>query len=92
MAEENDSGEKEFDATETKQRQAREEGNVPQSKEANAFALIVGILIAGMVLQFTVGNAVFTDFSSILYHADSFASDIFESGGGETRSVEGAFP
>lgn len=83
---ENDSGEKEFDATEAKQRQARDDGNVPQSKEANALALIVGILIAGIVLQFTVGKAVFNDFSSILYHADSFANDVFDSGGARTRT------
>ena len=87
MAEqESDSGEKEFEATEQRRQQAREEGNVPQSKEANTLALIVGTMVAAVVLQLAIGNSVFQDFSSMLYHADSFSEDIFNSGGSETRS------
>ena len=87
MAEqETDSGEKEFEATEQRRQQAREEGDVPQSKEANTLALIVGTMTAAVVLQVAIGNAVFQDFSSMLYHADSFSEDIFNSGGTETRS------
>ncbi|KCZ92242.1 EscU/YscU/HrcU family type III secretion system export apparatus switch protein [Hyphomonas johnsonii] len=82
-----DSGEKEFDATDAKQTQAREDGNVPQSKEANALALIVGILCAGGALQMTVGRTLFNDFSSLLYHADSFAGDVFGGGGGQTQQL-----
>lgn len=81
MAEENDSGEKEFDATEERLRQAREEGNVPQSKEANALALVLGIVLAAYVLKSVVGAILFRDFSSMLYHGDAFAHDAFESGG-----------
>ncbi len=81
-----DSGEKEFDATDAKRQQARDEGNVPQSKEANAFALIAGILGAGIVLQGVVGNSVFDDFSGFLYHVDGYADDVFTDGGGQTRS------
>ncbi|MEZ5946715.1 MAG: flagellar type III secretion system protein FlhB [Hyphomonas sp.] len=82
MAEqEQDSGEKEFEATEEKRRRAREEGNIPQSKEANAFALILGILVGGGVLQMVVGQSVFSDFSGMLYHADSYSRDIFEAHG-----------
>jgi flagellar biosynthesis protein FlhB len=81
MAEENDSGEKEFDATEERLRQAREEGNVPQSKEANALALVLGIVLAAYVLKSVVGANLFKDFSSMLYHGDAFAHDAFESGG-----------
>ena len=67
MAEqESDSGEKEFEATEQRRQQAREEGNVPQSKEANTLALIVGAMIAALVLQVAIGNSVFQDFSSIV--------------------------
>ncbi|WP_340693093.1 flagellar type III secretion system protein FlhB [Hyphomonas sp.] len=83
---ESDSGEKEFDATDTKRQQARDEGNVPQSKEANAFALIAGILGAGVVLQGVVGNTVFDDFSGFFYHIDAYANDVFTGGGGQTRS------
>jgi flagellar biosynthetic protein FlhB len=86
MAEqEQDSGEKEFEATEQRQRQAREEGNVPQSRETNTLALIVGTMGAAMVLQLTIGQSVFEDFSSMLYHADAYSQDIFGSGGVETR-------
>ena len=87
MAEqEQDSGEKEFEATEQRRKQAREEGNVPQSKETNTLALIVGTMVAAVVLQVAIGNSVFMDFSSVLYHVDGFADDIFDSSGSETRS------
>ena len=85
MAEgEKDEGEKEFEASEQRRRQAREEGDVPQSKEANGFALFVGIFLSALVLRFSVGNGVFEDFSALLYHSDAFAADIFESGGSRT--------
>lgn len=78
MAEQNqDSAEKEFEATEQRLRQAREEGNVPQSKEANAFALILGIVAAAFILHGVVGKSLFEDLSAILYHGDAFARDAF---------------
>lgn len=86
MAEQDDSSEKEFDATEQRLRQAREEGNVPQSKEANALALILGIVIAAFVLNAVVGQSLFNDFTSMLYHGDTFASDVFSGGGSATWS------
>lgn len=87
MAEQDqDSGEKEFEATEQRLREARQEGNVPQSKEANAFALILGILIAALILDAVVGPRLFDDFSRMLYHGDAFAADIFEGDGGATWS------
>lgn len=85
MAEDNqDSAEKEFEATEQRLRQAREEGNVPQSKEANALALILGIIAAAFVLNAFVGQQLFEDMSSILYHSDAFARDTFSSDAGST--------
>ncbi len=81
MAEENDSSEKEFDATEQRLTQAREEGNVAQSKEANALALVIGMVLAAFILNAFVGQRLFNDFSSMLYHGDAFAHDAFESGG-----------
>ncbi len=83
MAEQDDtdSSDKQFDATEERLRQAREEGNVPQSKEANALALILGIIAAAYVLNSLVGESLFNDFSSMLYHGDVFAQDAFNSGG-----------
>ncbi|MBY9065736.1 flagellar type III secretion system protein FlhB [Hyphomonas sp. WL0036] len=85
MAEQDqDSAEKEFEATEQRLREARQEGNVPQSKEANAFALILGILIGALLLNAVVGQKLFSDFSSLLYHGDAFAEDIFNGDGGAT--------
>jgi flagellar biosynthetic protein FlhB len=82
MAEENnDSGQKEFDATEQKLQQARDDGNIAQSKEANALALLIGIVISAYVLNSIVGQNLFNDFSSLLYHGDVFAADAFDSGG-----------
>jgi flagellar biosynthesis protein FlhB len=82
MAEENsDSSEKEFEATEQRLSKAREEGNVAQSKEANSLALIIGIVLAAFVLNSVVGASLFRDFSSMLYHGDSFARDAFDSRG-----------
>lgn len=87
MAEEenNGGGEKELEASEQKLRRAREQGDVPQSKETNTLALIVGIMAATYVMKSAVGMAVFSDFSAMLYHSDAFAADIFESDGGYTR-------
>lgn len=78
MAEqEQDSGEKEFEASEQKRRQAREDGNVAQSREANNFAVVLGILCATVVMTTVTGQAVFERFSSLLYHADSISNDAF---------------
>src|SRR3990167_425250 len=81
MAEQDDSAEKEFEATEQRLKQAREEGNVPQSKEANALALLLGVVIAAVVLNAVLAPGLFNNFSSMLYHGDSFAEDAFNSGG-----------
>lgn len=87
MAEqESDSGEKEFEATDSKRQQARDEGDVPQSKEANAFALIAGVLGAGVVLQGVIGNSVFNEFSGFMYHVDAYANDVFTGGGAQTKT------
>lgn len=84
MAEQDDSAEKEFDPTEERLSQARLEGNIPQSKEANAFALTLGIVVAAFVLNALVGQTLFNDFSSMLYHGDAYAEDIFDGGGSAT--------
>lgn len=77
-----DSSEKEFEASEQRKRQAREEGNVAQSREANTFSLFAGIVVAALVFSAVVGGAMFNQFSSLLYHADSYADETFTSGGG----------
>lgn len=86
MAEENsDSGEKEFEATEQRLREARREGNVPQSKEANSFALITGMLLSAIVFGAIVAEPMFERMSSLFYHADSFAEDTFSGSGEASR-------
>ena len=70
MAEDNSGGgEKEFEATEQRKREARREGNVPQSREANTFSLMAGMVIAAVVFSATIAGQLFEAFSSMFYHA-----------------------
>lgn len=90
MAEEQEqSGEKEFEATEERLRQARQDGDVPVSKEANAFGLVVGIALATLVFVMVTGKALHQGFTGMFYHADSYATDIFTDHGSQTRKVFG---
>ena len=87
MAEEPaDGGEKEFEASDQRKRQAREDGDVVQSKETNAFASILGLLIAAYVLDAMTGRYLFEQLSSMLGYAEMFAFDAFESRGARTRT------
>ena len=82
MAEqEQDSGEKEFEASEQRKSKAREDGDVVQSKETNAFAAVLGILAAGYLIQVFSGRILFEQFASLLGYAEMFAFDMFESQG-----------
>ncbi|MEL6859737.1 MAG: flagellar type III secretion system protein FlhB [Pseudomonadota bacterium] len=88
MAEQDDqSGEKEFDATDERLRQARDDGDVPVSKEANAFGLVVGIGLAALVFMLVTSDALNTGFGSMFYHADRYAADIFTDHGSQTRKA-----
>ncbi|MFN7054783.1 flagellar biosynthesis protein FlhB [Hyphomonas sp.] len=78
--------EKEFEATEQRLRQAREEGDVAQSKEANALALILGMLAAAALLFWVSGKPLFEGLSALLYNGDAYAADIFTGGGEATRA------
>ncbi len=79
-----DSGEKEFEASEQKRTQARQEGDVPQSKEANTLALIFGIVCAALIIDVAIGETIINELSALLYHSDAFANDIFASDGRQT--------
>lgn len=88
MAEQDDqSGEKEFEATDERIRQAREDGDVPISKEANAAGLIIGIGLAVLVFIMLSSKAMSDSFTSMFYHADRYAADIFTDQGSQTRKV-----
>lgn len=76
-----ESGEKEFEASESRKKQAREDGSVVQSKEVNGLASVLGILIASVMLSAVTGKALFEKFSALLYHADGYSDDIFDAGG-----------
>lgn len=90
MAEEQDqSGEKEFEATEERLRQARQDGDVPVSKEANAFGLIIGIGLATLVFLMVTSGTMNDGFAGMFYHADRYAADIFNDQGTQTRKVFG---
>ncbi|MGH1422101.1 MAG: EscU/YscU/HrcU family type III secretion system export apparatus switch protein [Hyphomonas sp.] len=84
MAEEQgDSGEKEFEASQQKQDQARKDGNIPQSKETSNLATVLGVIIAAVVFQAVLGNLLFSKFSSLLLNAEDYAHDSFFAGGGQ---------
>jgi flagellar biosynthetic protein FlhB len=87
MAEEQqDSGEKEFAASQQKQDQARKDGNIPQSKETGSFAVVIGIIIAAMLFQQVISDEVFSKFSSLLLRAEDYAHDSFFGGGVQTSA------
>ena len=82
MAEqEQDSGEKEFEASEQKKRQARQDGDVVQSKETNALATVMGILAAAYLIEAFTGRLLFEQFTSLFSYAEMFAFDAFEAKG-----------
>src|SRR6056297_2661390 len=90
MAEQDDqSGEKEFEATEERIRQARQDGDVPVSKEANALGLVIGIGLAALVFSMVTSRALNIGFASMFYHADRYAADIFTDQGSQTRKALG---
>ncbi len=88
MAEQDDqSGEKEFEATDERLRQAREDGDVPMSKEANTLGLLIGIGISAIVFVTLTSGELNSGFSSLFYHADAYAKDIFVDQGEYTRQT-----
>lgn len=90
MAEQNDdAAEKEFEASESKRRKAREDGNVPQSKETNGFAVVLGILCAMLMLNYGTGEGISKTLQEMFRHADSYSADIFAGRGEQTRTWVG---
>ncbi len=74
-----DSENREFDATEQKRRKARMDGDVAQSKELNAFALLSG-LIAILAAHTFLGGALFDALVAFLHHSQAFAGSDFNDG------------
>jgi len=87
MADQEDSGEKEFQASEQKLQKAREEGNIPQSKETNAFAVILGLICSAAMLKAGAGTMLFGYLSQMYRNLDLYAADVFFSGGHMTTSL-----
>lgn len=88
MAEEQqDNGEKEFEASEQRLREARREGNVAQSKEANAFSLLIGLLVSFFVYQGYSGDRMFDRLAALLAHSDGVAKDVFSGDGAATQRL-----
>lgn len=86
MAEEQqDSGEKEFEASQTKLRKAREEGNIPQSRETNAFTLYLGMVVCLFMFAGFVGQRIFVRLSALFHHAEDFSQEAFMPGSGATK-------
>jgi flagellar biosynthetic protein FlhB len=88
MAEEKPGNEnKEFEATETRQREARQAGDVLQSREVNGLASLFGLLIGSAYLSALTAGALFRNFTDLLGRADQYAADIFTSGGVRTNRL-----
>ena len=88
MAEqEEQSGEKEFEATDERLKQAREDGDVPLSKEANTLGLLIGIGISAIVFVSFTSGQLSEGFSSLFYYAEEYATDIFTDHGVQTRGT-----
>jgi len=86
MAEQEDqSGEKEFEATDERLRQAREDGDVPMSKEANTLGLLIGIGVSAIVFVSFTSGQLNEGFSSLFYYAEEYATDVFTDQGVQTR-------
>lgn len=74
MAEGQDDGqEKSFEATESKLREARRKGDVPQSKEANTFLLYVGFAVMIMLVGAGVATTIAGRLTSMLAMPDDYA-------------------
>jgi flagellar biosynthetic protein FlhB len=82
----NGGGEKEFEATDQRKRQARRDGDVAQSKEATTFSLMLGMALAAGLFGTVLAGGIFNQFQAIFYHADSYAYDIFTDGGSQARA------
>ena len=87
MADQEDSGEKEFQASEQKLQRAREEGNIPQSKETNALAVVIGLICAGFILKAGTGMMLFGYLAQFFENADAYSDDMFKSNGTMTLSL-----
>lgn len=86
MADQEDqSGEKEFEASDERLRQAREDGDVPMSKEANTLGLLIGIGLAAIIFVSFTSGQLSDGFSSLFYYAEEYATDIFTDHGVQTR-------
>ena len=75
---------KEFEASAQKMQKAREEGNVPQSKELNTLALIVGIVASAYLLFNVSGEMIFGSLVGFLLHPQDIADGIL---GGEDSNI-----
>lgn len=88
MAEqEEQSGEKEFEASDERLRQAREDGDVAMSKEANTLGLLIGIGISAVVFVSFTSEQLNDGFSSLFYYAEEYATDVFSDQGVQTRKT-----
>ncbi|GAB5459106.1 MAG: EscU/YscU/HrcU family type III secretion system export apparatus switch protein [Henriciella sp.] len=82
---EKEEGEKEFEASEQRKKQARQEGNVAQSKETNTLAVVIGLLVAAYIFwSLTSGQMAGTLFG-FFHHAEAYSNDIFKGGGGQAE-------
>lgn len=84
---EDQSGEKEFEASDERIRKAREDGDVPLSKEANTLGLLIGIGLSAIVFVSFTSGQLNEGFSSLFYYAEEYATDVFTDNGVQTRGT-----
>jgi len=78
MAENEDSGsaEKSFDASETKIKKSRDQGDTPQSMEANTLFLYTGLFIAVLMFGKTVAFDTLLSLSGMLEHPEDIGANL----------------
>lgn len=83
---EQESGEKEFEASEQRRRKARQDGDIAQSKEVANLAVIIGIFVAALSFEGIIGEKIFSRLTGVFHHVESFSSDSFLSAGAQTKA------
>lgn len=82
-----DKDNKEFEASERRKQQARDDGDVVQSKELNGLFLLGGALCGLLVFDAALKSEAFGAASAFITFADEFSADIFAGDASATYSM-----
>lgn len=87
MSEGEDDDSKEFEASDKRRQQSRDDGDVAQSKELNGFLLLVGALVGLIVFDLWFSAPTFGTVTRFLAQPDVFARDVFYGDASTTLST-----